>query len=58
MNSDDDRNGEPEPIDPDEVDDTGLQGGGGPASVIYGDEEDDKADEIGEEMLKAPDESD
>ena len=37
---------------------TGFTGGGGPASVIYGDGEDDKADETAEEMLKAPDESD
>jgi len=36
----------------------GFTGGGGPASVIYGDEDDDKVDEIAEEMLKAPDESD
>ena len=53
-----DENREPEPVDPDEVEDTGFTGGGGPASVIYGDGEDDKADETAEEMLKAPDESD
>jgi hypothetical protein len=58
MNSQDDENREPEPIEPDEVEDTGFTGGGGPASVIYGDGEDDKADETAEEMLKAPDESD
>ena len=55
MNSHEDENRGPEPVDPDEV---GFTGGGGPASVIYGDGEDDKADETAEEMLKTPDESD
>ena len=58
MNSHDEEKGTPEPLDPDEVEDTGFTSGGGPASVIYGDEEDDKVDETAEEMLKAPDESD
>lgn len=58
MNSHEDENGEPEPVDPDEVEDTGFTGGGGPASVIYKDEDEDKVDETAEEMLKAPDESD
>ena len=39
----------------DDNDDPGFAGGGGPASIIYGD--DDQADETGKEMLKAPDES-
>ena len=59
MNSHDDENREPEkpePVDPDEVEDTGFTGGGGPASVIYGDGENDKEDETAEGMLKAPDE--
>jgi hypothetical protein len=43
--------------DSEEATDTGLTGGGGPASVIYGDGDDDEADEIAEEMLKGPDES-
>ena len=58
MNSHDDENREPEPVDPDDVEDTGFTGGGGPASVIYGDGEDEKAEETAEKMLKAPDESD
>ena len=58
MDAHDDDKREPEPLDPDEVEDTGFTGGGGPASVIYGDAEKDKADEIGEEMLKAPEEND
>ena len=43
--------------DSEKATDTGLTGGGGPASVIYGDGDDDEADEIAEEMLKGPDES-
>ena len=58
MNSHDEEKGRREPLDPDEVEETGFTGGGGPASVIYGDDEDDKVDETAEEMLKAPDESD
>jgi hypothetical protein len=56
MNAHDDENREPEPVDPEQEPDTGITGGGGPASVIYGDKDDDEADEIAEEMLKAPDE--
>ena len=58
MNSNDEETERPEPLDHDEVKDTGFTGGGGPASVIYGDDEDDEVDEAAEEMLKAPDESD
>ena len=58
MNSHDDETRAPEPVDSDQVEDEGFTGGGGPASVIYGDGEDDEADEIAEEMLKAPEESD
>ncbi len=59
MNSDENENREPEPVEAEEEKDTGFAGGGGPASVIYGDErgDDDKADEIADDMLKAPDES-
>ena len=57
MNSNDE-NREPEPVDTDEVEDAGVTGGGGPAAIIYGSEEDDKVDKIAEDMLKAPDESD
>ncbi|HUQ21905.1 MAG TPA: hypothetical protein VM049_02725 [Gaiellaceae bacterium] len=57
MNEHDDKNGEPEPVDPDEAEEgTGFTGGGGPASVIYGDGADDEVDDTAEEMLKAPDE--
>jgi hypothetical protein len=52
MNPDDDANRDP--LDPEETDDD-LAGGGGPASVIYGDGDKDEADEIAEDMLKAPD---
>ena len=53
---DDDENGQPKPVDPEKEADTGITGGGGPASVIYGDDDKDQADEAAEEMLKAPDE--
>ena len=44
---------EPQPVD---ADDVGIVGGsGGPASIIYG--EDDEADKHGDDMLRAPDES-
>ena len=47
---------EREPVEPEDADDVGIVGGsGGPASIIYG--EDDEADEHGDDMLKAPDES-
>ena len=50
---------EPEPVEAEEEKDTGFAGGGGPASVIYGDGNgaDEEADEIADDMLKAPDES-
>ena len=52
----DDKTSEPQPVDPEDADDVGIVGGsGGPASIIYG--EDDEADEHGDDMLKAPDES-
>ena len=58
MNSHDDENRESEPVDAEGEKDTGFAGGGGPASVIYGDgNESDEADEIADDMLKAPDES-
>jgi hypothetical protein len=56
MNEHDDKNRESEPVDPAPDEDTGFTSGGGPAAVIYGEGDDDKADEIGEGMLKAPDE--
>jgi hypothetical protein len=52
MNSHDDAR---ETSDSEEETDTGLTGGGGPASVIYGDGDKEEADEIAEDMLKAPD---
>jgi hypothetical protein len=52
MNSHDDAH---EPSDSEEETDTGLTGGGGPASVIYGDGDKEEADEIAEDMLEAPD---
>ena len=45
MKAPDDDNREPEPVDSDREQDTGIAGGGGPASVIYGDKGDDEADE-------------
>ena len=51
MNSHDDAH---EPSNSDEETDTGLTGDGGPASVIYGDGDKEEADEIAEDMLKAP----
>jgi len=52
----DDKASEPQPVDPEDADDVGIVGGGGgPASIIYG--EDDEADKHGDDMLKAPDES-
>ena len=56
MKAPDHDNREPEPVDSDREQDTGIAGGGGPASVIYGDKGDDEADEIAGEMLEAPDE--
>jgi hypothetical protein len=60
MNSHEDAQGEPEALDAEEEEtDKAFTGGGGPASVIYGDgdRDDDEADEIADSMLKAPDES-
>lgn len=50
-----DESPEREPLDSEEAEDTGFAGGGGPASVIYG-ENDEEVDRAGEEMLEAPDE--
>lgn len=49
-------NPEPEQPDAEHAEDSGFTGGGGPASVIYGDRGKEEADELGEEMLRAPDE--
>jgi hypothetical protein len=57
MRSDDERNELDEKEDGDG--DTGFRpGSGGPASVIHGGRGEDEADELGEEMLEAPDEED
>ena len=46
----------PEPVDPEDAPDVGFIGGsGGPASIIYG--EDDEADEHGDRLTRGPDES-
>jgi len=56
LDTDDTSEDKPQPVDPEDADDVGIVGGsGGPASIIYG--EDDDADKHGDEMLKAPDES-
>lgn len=57
MSSADEATGEPAPVDPEQEEDTGLTGGGGPAAVIYGDGDADEADEIADEMLKGPDDN-
>lgn len=47
---------EPKPVNPGEAEDVGLVGGsGGPASIIYG--EDDEADEHGDRLARGPEES-
>ena len=50
---DDDR--EPDPLDPDNADDPGVAGGGGPAAVIYG--EDEEAEKHGDRLAGEPDDS-
>jgi hypothetical protein len=56
LRTDDTSEDKPRPVDPENADDAGFVGGsGGPASIIYG--EDGEADEHGDDMLKAPDES-
>ncbi|MCP9485706.1 MAG: hypothetical protein MSC30_07580 [Gaiellaceae bacterium MAG52_C11] len=48
--------GEPEPLDPEDAEESGFVGGsGGPAGIIYG--EDDEADEHGDRLAKGPDEN-
>ena len=46
---------EPDPVDPDDGDDPGLGGGGGPAAIIYG--EDQEAEEHGDRLARDPDDS-
>ncbi len=48
--------GEPTLVDPEEAEEGGFAGGGGPAAAIYEDE-DDVADEHGDRLSRAPDES-
>ena len=44
------------PVDPEDAEDVGFVGGsGGPASIIYG--EDDEADEHGDRLARGPQES-
>lgn len=48
----------PQPVDPEDADHAGFVGGsGGPAAIIYGDGEDDEADEHGDRLTRGPDES-
>ncbi len=54
----DDAEGEPKPVDPEDADDAGLVGGsGGPAAIIYGEVDDDEADEHGDRLTRGPEES-
>jgi hypothetical protein len=53
-----DLGGDPVPVDPEDAEEAGFIGGsGGPASIIYGDGDDDEADEHGDRLLRGPDES-
>jgi len=45
----------PKPVDPEDAEEAGFGGSGGPASIIYG--EDDEADEHGDRLTRPPDES-
>ena len=46
--------GDPEPVDPEDAEEVGFFGGsGGPASIIYG--EDDEADKHGDRLAHGPD---
>lgn len=46
---------EPEPLDPEDADEPGVGGGGGPAAIIYG--EDEEAEKHGDRLAREPDES-
>jgi hypothetical protein len=46
---------EPDSVDPEDADDPGLAGGGGPAAIIYG--EDEEAEEHGDRLAGEPDDS-
>ena len=49
---------EPTPVPPEEAEEVGIVGGsGGPASIIYGDRDDDEADEHGDRLSHGPEES-
>lgn len=48
---------EPTPVPPDDAEEVGIVGGsGGPASIIYGDRDDEEADEHGDRLSHGPDE--
>lgn len=48
----------PEPVEPEDADEAGFVGGsGGPAAIIYGDGDDEEADEHGDRLTRGPDES-
>ena len=55
MTSSHDDEREPDPLDPENADDPGVAGGGGPAAVIYG--EDEEAEKHGDRLAEDPDES-
>ena len=46
---------EHDPLDPDDADDPGVAGGGGPAAIIYGEDED--AEKHGDRLAGEPDDS-
>jgi hypothetical protein len=46
---------EPEPLDPKDAGDPGVGGGGGPAAIIYGENED--AEKHGDRLAGEPDDS-
>lgn len=56
MTSSNDDEREPDPVDPENADDPGVAGGGGPAAIIYG--EDEEAEEHGDRLAGEPDDSD
>jgi hypothetical protein len=43
------------PLDPEDADDPGVAGGGGPAAIIYG--EDEEAETHGDRLAGEPDDS-
>ena len=48
---------EPDPVDPEDAEEPGFIGGsGGPAGIIYGEEE-DETEEHGDRLARGPDES-